>query len=564
MKKQLANLQKKILATSLVLASFFTIALPLTSFAQSTGTTVCCLCTKSGASNVCFTPPPAGPGVASDSASLCGSYNTSPLFVGATLQAALAGYACTPGTSDQCAQHSATQASGMCPSDTIPDIGNAAPAPAATATPSSPATTPAAAATPDPPPFQSITPQVSVSVPGLHFGQAQVQDANISVPFLSDYIKAWYRFLIPVSFLVAVIMIVVGGFYYLIGATGGDTKKGMEYIRNAVLGVVLVMGAYTILQTINPETLNLDALQLPYIANVPLSNGELENANDGDVGFSPPPDACSTPGTLAAGESVIRLPRAIQYTQYSGPWAHEAYGRVPYLGFDQSDSGFAPTCHGGSEAGCWTTFQASACGVTSLAVVLAYYNAQFEGHLVTPRDTGRYAVLIGARTRSANSNNGTSEHIWDQNNLSQYFPGFTHRTVRASQAITEIRAGHPLMFGDPAACAVRKLRDANGNPILDAHNRPTADRSGCLSAACGMRDHHGQPICGGGVGHYMVVIGVSNDNSTFYIHDVGGEVWSMPATLVNSFSEVYPASGGGTAPTASHSGGSSTLCNGSG
>ncbi len=258
--------------------------------------TACCLCTKSGASNVCFTPPPAGPGVASDATSLCGNYNTSPLFVGPTLQAALAGYACTPGTSDQCAQHSATQASGMCPSNTIPDITNAASPPAAanTTPTSGDSTSPAS----PPPPFHSLTPSVSVTVPGLHFGSAHVEGDQVVIPFLSDYIKAWYNYLILIASLVAVVAIIYGGFLYLVGGVAGESKQGLEIIKNSVIGVVLVMGAYVTLHTINPATLNLDALRMPTINTVDLIDGELNAATGTTIG---PSDATGSGGGGGGG-----------------------------------------------------------------------------------------------------------------------------------------------------------------------------------------------------------------------------------------------------------------------
>jgi hypothetical protein len=77
---------------------------------------------------------------------------------------------------------------------------------------------------------------------------------------LQDYVPAIFKLAIGLSAAFAVLMIVIGGFQYM--STDAIMKKenGKKRIQNAVFGLVLVIGAWLILYTINPNllTLNLD------------------------------------------------------------------------------------------------------------------------------------------------------------------------------------------------------------------------------------------------------------------------------------------------------------------
>lgn len=103
---------------------------------------------------------------------------------------------------------------------------------------------------------------------------------------LGDYINVFYRYLAGVSLVVAIVMVVYGGFRYLLGATTGDIARGKEIIRDALLGMVLVLGAYGILNTINPATVNLESPVLPSIQCLELPASAVNNrcTNDASCG----------------------------------------------------------------------------------------------------------------------------------------------------------------------------------------------------------------------------------------------------------------------------------------
>lgn len=78
---------------------------------------------------------------------------------------------------------------------------------------------------------------------------------------LAEYINAAYRYLVSIVLVVAIVMVVYGGFRYLVGAGVGGVQRGKEIIRDAIMGMLIVLGAYVILQTVNPATVSLSGIQ---------------------------------------------------------------------------------------------------------------------------------------------------------------------------------------------------------------------------------------------------------------------------------------------------------------
>lgn len=71
---------------------------------------------------------------------------------------------------------------------------------------------------------------------------------------LAEYINVAYRYLVTVVLVIAIVMVVYGGFRYLVGASIGDIQAGKKIIVDAIVGMLIVLGAYTILSTVNPAT----------------------------------------------------------------------------------------------------------------------------------------------------------------------------------------------------------------------------------------------------------------------------------------------------------------------
>ncbi len=112
-------------------------------------------------------------------------------------------------------------------------------------------------------------PTLNIDIPGLNFSSNVIEQGGyIETPFFAQYISAAYKLLISISAIAAAVMIVYGGFLYIFGAVSGKSAHGKTIIVNAVVGLVLVLGAYTILSAINPELTSLQALKITTIKPV--------------------------------------------------------------------------------------------------------------------------------------------------------------------------------------------------------------------------------------------------------------------------------------------------------
>jgi hypothetical protein len=112
-----------------------------------------------------------------------------------------------------------------------------------------PPTTPAPAnATTQSAPFKPIVP-----VPGITNGNA------ISLTF-PEYVNRIFQLSISLSAILAVLVLIFGGFEYMTAEAAGGKSKGMERIRGAITGLLLLLSVYIILNVINPCILQITVL----------------------------------------------------------------------------------------------------------------------------------------------------------------------------------------------------------------------------------------------------------------------------------------------------------------
>lgn len=83
---------------------------------------------------------------------------------------------------------------------------------------------------------------------------------------LGDYISILYRFLAGAIVIVAAVMVMWGGFKWLTASGNtGRVQDAKDVIYSAVIAIILILGSYILLFTINPQ---LVSLQLPNISSV--------------------------------------------------------------------------------------------------------------------------------------------------------------------------------------------------------------------------------------------------------------------------------------------------------
>ncbi len=99
-----------------------------------------------------------------------------------------------------------------------------------------------------------VTPKLNVAIPGINFSSGQTKEVNgiLYESYLATYINGVYNYVLSIVVIAASIMLVYGGFKYVVSASLGDVQKGKDTIRDAIIGLILVFGSYTLLQVLNP------------------------------------------------------------------------------------------------------------------------------------------------------------------------------------------------------------------------------------------------------------------------------------------------------------------------
>lgn len=205
---------------------------------------------------------------------------------------------------------------------------------------------------------EAIGPRLSINIPGVTLqgivratenvtGAATVE--VIDIPWISNYIAGVYRYAVSIAGLIAGVMFVMGGFQYL--TAGGDSSRvsqGRERITNAVIGLLMVFGAYVMLLTINPDLVSLTSLRVRGVAKKtfetisPAAMQTLTGAPPVPVGTGG--GAAGTAGTSGGGSGMMGMameaarqkgiPELPCFVQ--GSMKHESGGKQNALGHDEN------------------------------------------------------------------------------------------------------------------------------------------------------------------------------------------------------------------------------------
>lgn len=78
---------------------------------------------------------------------------------------------------------------------------------------------------------------------------------------LGTFVNAMFQAALAIGAILAVLQIARAGFYYMGSDIWAKKEQGKQILRDAVLGLLLLLAIWLILNTINPQILNLDALK---------------------------------------------------------------------------------------------------------------------------------------------------------------------------------------------------------------------------------------------------------------------------------------------------------------
>ena len=144
------------------------------------------------------------------------------------------------------------------------------------------------------PAINPILPKLNIDIPNLPlqaFLNVTQSADTVSIPFLSVYLSAAFRLGLGLAAVLAVIMIMVGGFIWLASAGDmGQIKKAKTIISGASVGMLLTLGSYVFLQIVSPDLINLKAIQIPVVGAINLDiadsyNPETDSGTPGNMNF---------------------------------------------------------------------------------------------------------------------------------------------------------------------------------------------------------------------------------------------------------------------------------------
>lgn len=129
-------------------------------------------------------------------------------------------------------------------------------------------------------PVVSVMAQTLESIPG--------QENRATESDLVLYLENLYRFGISITGILAIFMIGLGAFAYIVTSAGNSSKMmdAKDTIQNALIGLAIALTAYLFLYVINPDLVG-GTLRAPEVI--------LNSAIEGD--FSPP-EIPATPGEV--------------------------------------------------------------------------------------------------------------------------------------------------------------------------------------------------------------------------------------------------------------------------
>ncbi len=85
---------------------------------------------------------------------------------------------------------------------------------------------------------------------GIHIVTAEVHSGNASLNSVGGLVSNWTSMLLSVAGSIAVLMIMYGGFWYMIGGTTNDKEKGKMIVMYAVGGLFVAFFAWWIVKVI--------------------------------------------------------------------------------------------------------------------------------------------------------------------------------------------------------------------------------------------------------------------------------------------------------------------------
>ncbi len=226
---------------------------------------------------------------------------------------------------------------------------------------------------------QVAAPALSIPIPTLQLTNATVKEEGglkiIDIPWILQYFAGLYRWAVGIISVLAAVMMMIGGVQYMTaGGDSGKVAKSMDRITNAVTGLAVGLGSYLLLNAINPGLVSFGSLKIQKLESV----SYVANETPEFLVDAPTPPPASSVVSSSGGSPAPGTP------------AKAGGGKVPMLKqYNYADVGFLnknqPVCVTvGNKGNKPFTIKSSGCGVTSAAMVVAYYHRELDPKTLPP------------------------------------------------------------------------------------------------------------------------------------------------------------------------------------
>lgn len=217
-----------------------------------------------------------------------------------------------------------------------------------------------------------VIPVLGVKIPGLEFGDVTKESVIIdgkpteviSSNFIGSYVQAIYAYLISIGAIIAVIVLMIAGMEWML-ARGDETKlgKAKTRIKNALIGMVLLLSAFTIAYLIDPNTVIFENLNIQYIKRIDFIPNET------------PANYSAQGAGLISSTSAEKNVGHRDFTIYD----QKKFGESPYG--PTNPECFVPLSKATNKHGTGN-IRSSGCGVASFAGILSSYGADIDPTIV--------------------------------------------------------------------------------------------------------------------------------------------------------------------------------------
>jgi hypothetical protein len=135
---------------------------------------------------------------------------------------------------------------------------------------------------------------LNINIPGFNA-------STVTPSLLADYLVAFFRYGISILAIVSTIAFIYGAFLYLVGSALPSIVKGKTVMKDAIVGMIIVLASTAILRTLNPSLLTLKLLEIKEVQTTSYSNHLVGNSLAPDVlaELGMPPAANIRPTNLA-------------------------------------------------------------------------------------------------------------------------------------------------------------------------------------------------------------------------------------------------------------------------